>query len=131
MSDGTAKSAWQAAAANVEHQTVDLNHMNLAPGEPGRDPARQGVSRSVLDESGKVKWPKIDTRGVLASWPRVETRRSLIVVDHSAKAGSGPLPHRRLHRIDEAYAIKDIESQGFKVAAKATCCEGRTMRATR
>lgn len=36
-----------------------------------------------------------------------------LIVDHSAKAGSGKAPAQDLHRIDEAFAKKDIASHGF------------------
>jgi len=43
----------------------------------------------------------------------------LLLVDHSAKAGSGNTAASALHRIEESYAIKDFESRGFKVIAKS------------
>ena len=43
----------------------------------------------------------------------------MLLVDHSAKAGSGNAAASPLHRIDEGYAIKDFESHGFKVEAKS------------
>jgi predicted methyltransferase len=39
-------------------------------------------------------------------------------VDHSAKPGTGTADAGTLHRIDEAYAIKDFESHGFKLVKK-------------
>ncbi len=41
----------------------------------------------------------------------------LLVVDHSAKAGTGNADASRLHRIEEAFAKKDIESHGFELVA--------------
>jgi predicted methyltransferase len=43
----------------------------------------------------------------------------LLLVDHSAKEGTGSAAATPLHRIEEAYAIKDFESHGFKVVAKS------------
>jgi predicted methyltransferase len=43
----------------------------------------------------------------------------LLLVDHSAKSGTGSSAATSLHRIDEAYAIKDFESHGLKVIAKS------------
>jgi predicted methyltransferase len=37
----------------------------------------------------------------------------LLLVDHSAKAGSGSADAGSLHRIDEAYARRDFEKHGF------------------
>jgi predicted methyltransferase len=65
-------------------------------------------------------WPKIDTRGVLDQLARaLKPGGVLLLVDHSAKAGSGNTAASSLHRIDENYAIKDFESHGFKVVAKS------------
>ena len=38
----------------------------------------------------------------------------LAIIDHAAKAGTGSSAAQELHRIDEAFARKDIESRGFK-----------------
>jgi predicted methyltransferase len=43
----------------------------------------------------------------------------LLVVDHSAKAGTGSDDADKLHRIDAAYARRDIESHGFKLVSDA------------
>ncbi len=105
--------------ANVEHRTVDLNRMNL-----------EGASLDAvflikvyhdlywIDSTGE--WPKIDAGGVLDQLARaLKPGGVLVLVDHSAKAGSGNAAASTLHRIDESYAIKDVESHGFKVAAKS------------
>ena len=39
----------------------------------------------------------------------------LLLVDHSAKPGTGSAAAGSLHRIDEAYAKADFEKHGFKV----------------
>jgi len=94
---------------NVEHQTVDLNAMHL----PG------GALDAVLlikvyhdlywvETDGKFKWPKIDTNAVLSQLAAaLKPGGVLIVVDHSAKAGSGAADASALHRIDEAYAVHE------------------------
>ena len=38
----------------------------------------------------------------------------LAIIDHAANAGTGSSSAQELHRIDEAFARKDIESRGFK-----------------
>jgi len=43
----------------------------------------------------------------------------LVVVDHSAKPGSGSSAATPLHRIDEAFMRKEFESRGLKVVAKS------------
>lgn len=39
----------------------------------------------------------------------------LLITDHAAAAGTGNSVAKKLHRIDEQWAIKDIESAGFKL----------------
>ena len=42
---------------------------------------------------------------------------TLLLVDHSAKAGTGSADAGTLHRIDEAYARRDFEKHGFTFVA--------------
>ncbi len=44
---------------------------------------------------------------------------TLLIVDHSAKAGTGSADASTLHRIDEAYTVKDFEKRGFKLVGKS------------
>jgi len=37
----------------------------------------------------------------------------LVIIDHSAEAGTGSDSAQELHRIDEAFAIQDVEGNGF------------------
>ena len=39
----------------------------------------------------------------------------LLIVDHAAAAGSGNSAAQDLHRIDEEFAKRDIESHGFEI----------------
>jgi predicted methyltransferase len=65
-------------------------------------------------------WPKIDTRSVLDQLVRaLKPGGVLLVVDHSAKPGSGNAAASNLHRIEESYAVKDFESRGLKVVARS------------
>jgi predicted methyltransferase len=43
----------------------------------------------------------------------------LLLEDHSAKAGTGSADAGRLHRIDEAYTVRDWEKHGFKLVGKS------------
>lgn len=43
----------------------------------------------------------------------------LLIVDHSAAEGTGKEAAQHLHRIDEAFAIQDIESYGFRLVARS------------
>lgn len=104
---------------NVEHQTLDLDHMNLKP-ESLDAVLLIKVYHDlywVADASEPI-WPKIDPRGVLDQLVRaLKPGGVLLVVDHSAKAGRGSADASALHRIEEAYAIQDFEIRGLKLIA--------------
>ena len=104
---------------NVEHQTLDLNHMSLEPGSLDAIFLIK-VYHDLYWVDSEGVWPKIDTGGVLDQLVRsLKPGGVLLLVDHSAKAGSGNTAASSLHRIDESYAIKDFESRGLKVVAKS------------
>jgi predicted methyltransferase len=65
-----------------------------------------------VDESNG--WPAIDAGGFLDQLNRaLKPGGKLLIVDHAAKAGTGKSAAQDLHRIDEAFAKKDIASHGF------------------
>lgn len=67
----------------------------------------------VEEEGG---WPAIDADGFLKQLhTALKPGGRLLVVDHSAKAGSGKAPAQNLHRIDEEFAKQDITSHGFEL----------------
>jgi predicted methyltransferase len=104
---------------NVEHQTLDLNHMDLKPKSLDAVLLIKVYHDLYWVDSGN-DWPKIDTGGVLDQIAgALKPGGVLLLVDHSAKAGSGNTVASALHRIEESYAIKDFESRGFKVIAKS------------
>ena len=106
---------------NVQHQTVDLNDMHLPPGSLDAVLLIKVYHDLYwVETDGKFKWPKIDTNAVLSQLAAaLKPGGVLLVVDHSAKPGSGAADASQLHRIDEAYAVKDIESHGLKLTAKS------------
>lgn len=105
--------------ANVEHQTLDLDHMNIAPGSLDAVLLIK-VYHDLYWVDPTNEWPKIDTSGVLDQLARaLKPGGVLLLVDHSAKSGSGTTAASNLHRIDESYTVKDIESRGLKVVAKS------------
>jgi len=105
--------------ANVEHRTVDM--------------ARMGLGNGALDAVVLVKvyhdlywaapddgWPKIDAGGVLDQIARaLKPGGIVLLVDHSAKAGTGSAAAQDLHRIDEAFARSDFESHGLKFVTQS------------
>jgi predicted methyltransferase len=104
---------------NVEHITVDLNQMNL-PSASLDAVLLIKVYHDLYWVSPEQHWPKIDVDSVLTQLAQaLKPGGVLLLVDHSAKPGTGSANATPLHRIDEAYAIKDFEAHGFKVAAKS------------
>jgi predicted methyltransferase len=104
---------------NVEHLTVDLNRMNL-PAHSLDAVLLIKVYHDLYWVSPKDQWPTIDVDAVLTQLARaLKPGGKLLLVDHSAKEGTGASAATPLHRIDEAYAIKDFEAHGFKVVAKS------------
>ncbi len=104
---------------NVEHETLDLNHMNLEP-ESLDAVFLIKVYHDLYWVDSEGVWPKIDTGGVLDQLARaLKPGGVLLLVDHSAKPGTGNTAASALHRIDESYAIKDFESHGFRVVSKS------------
>lgn len=121
--DKFANNAWKERIesrhlTNVEHRTVD--------------PASMGLKDASLDAVIMVKvyhdlywvapengWPKIEVGPVLDQIARaLKPGGTLLVVDHSAKAGTGSADAGSLHRIDEAFMRKDFEAHGFRFAGK-------------
>src|ERR1700677_748830 len=104
---------------NVEHLTVDLNHMNL-PAHSLDAVLLIKVYHDLYWVGPEEKWPTIDVDAVLTQLAgALKPGGRLLLVDHSAKDGTGNGAATPLHRIEEAYAIKDFEAHGFKVVAKS------------
>ena len=90
-----------------------------------------GLGRSTLDGAlfvmsyhdlyfeDKTDFPRIDAGQFLEQIrAALKPHGKLLIVDHAAVAGSGSTPAQTLHRIDEAFAIKDIESHGFRLVRR-------------
>ena len=41
-----------------------------------------------------------------------------VIADHSGRAGTGISESNTLHRIEEAFLVKEVEAAGFKLAAR-------------
>jgi predicted methyltransferase len=115
---------WKARLAggrlpNVTHRVVDLSAMQL--GTATFDAAL------LIKVYHDLYWkeltdgpPKTDAKNILDQIAAaLKPGGVLLVVDHSAKAGTGSADADSLHRIDEVYARRDIESHGFKLVAHA------------
>jgi len=103
---------------NVVHQTISVEHLGL--------PARSldailliKVYHDLYWHPDQGPWPKdIDPDAVLTEIARVvKPGGILLLVDHSAKPGTGSADAGTLHRIDEQYARRDFEKHGFKVVS--------------
>jgi predicted methyltransferase len=111
---------WQARIAkdrlpNVEHRTVDLNDMDLGAGTLDAVLLIK-VYHDLYWVNPEGRWPKIDVPAVLEQVARaLKPGGVVLVVDHSAKAGTGSSAAGPLHRIDEAFARRDFESHGLEL----------------
>jgi predicted methyltransferase len=102
---------------NVEHRTVDLNRMNLSAGTLDAVLMIK-IYHDLYWIDPKGHWPKVDVPSVLDQLANaLKPGGILLVVDHSAKPGTGNADATRLHRIEEAFAKKDIESHGFELVS--------------
>jgi predicted methyltransferase len=118
-SDGLAARLQGGRLGNVEHQTLDLDRMNLKPASLDAIFLVK-VYHDLYWVDAEGVWPKVEVDGVLKQLARaLKPGGTLLLVDHSAKPGSGNSVAGSLHRIEEDFAIKDFESHGFKVVAKS------------
>ncbi len=82
----------------------------------GQDRERDARDRPLYYVDEKDGWPGIDASGFLDQLrAALKPGGRLLIVDHAAAAGSGNAPAQALHRIDEAFAKKDIASHGFEL----------------
>ena len=100
---------------NAEHQTVDLADMKL-----GTNTLDAVVMIKVYHDlywvDPKGEWPKINVPSTLDQIARaLKPGGVLLLVDHSAKPGTGSSAASPLHRIEESYAKKDFESRGLEL----------------
>ncbi|HET7676172.1 MAG TPA: hypothetical protein VFL54_11665 [Gammaproteobacteria bacterium] len=99
---------------NVEHRTADLARMGLAPNSLDAVIMIK-VYHDLYWVSPQNGWPKVDASSVLDQLQHaLKPGGVLLLVDHSARPGTGTADAGTLHRIDEAYARKDFERHGFE-----------------
>ena len=107
--------------SNVTAETVELDDMKL-PAASLDAVLLVKVYHDLywVNTNPKNPWPKIDVGGVLDQLSRaLKPGGTLLLIDHSAKAGHGKDDAGELHRIEEAFAVKDFASHGFIVVAKS------------
>ncbi|HEY2808163.1 MAG TPA: methyltransferase domain-containing protein [Steroidobacteraceae bacterium] len=106
---------------NVEHLQMDAEHLGLA------DKSVDAIVLSKVyhdlywtDPDPKDQWPTYDVPKVLAEITRVvKPGGILVLIDHSAKPGTGSTAAGSIHRIDEKYAQADFEKHGFTLVSKS------------
>lgn len=104
---------------NVEHRTVDAEHLSF------RDNSFDALLlvKAFHDfywthADAESHWPRFDVDRVVSEIARVvKPGGILLLIDHSAKPGTGSADADTLHRIDEAYARQQFERHGFKLVA--------------
>jgi len=102
---------------NVEHRTIDLNKMGLGSGTLDAVLLIK-VYHDLYWVDPKGDWPKVNPAAVLDQIAQaLKPGGVVLLVDHSAKPGTGSGDASSLHRIDEAFARKDFESRGFDLKA--------------
>jgi len=100
--------------SQVERLVVPNEDLKL--GKSTLDGALFVMSYHDLYFEDKADFPRIDASQLLGQvHAALKPGGLLLIVDHSAVAGSGMALAQTLHRIDEQFAIKDIESHGFKL----------------
>lgn len=100
---------------NVEHRTIDAEHVNV----PMRSFDAVLLIKAyhdfyAIDDDPVAKWPKFNVRQVVEEIASMLKPGGIVLlVDHSAKPGTGTSAATPLHRIDEAYARREFEQHGF------------------
>jgi len=103
---------------NVEHRIIDLNALDLPPASLDAILLIKVYHDLYWVSDDKKNWPDVNASAALAGIVRaLKPGGILLLVDHSAKPGTGSQEASRLHRIDEAFARQDFESRGLKVVA--------------
>ena len=101
----------------IERRVVPSEDLQLGVGT--LDGALFVMSYHDLYFEHGADFPRIDAAQFLEQLRRaMRPGARLLVVDHAALPGSGSAAAQTLHRIDEEFAIRDIESHGFRLAGR-------------
>jgi predicted methyltransferase len=117
--DKWSENQWQGRTErlpNVAHETVPVEHLGL-PAHSLDAILLIKVYHDLYWHPDQGPWPKdINPDAVLTEIARVvKPGGILLLVDHSAKPGTGSADAGTLHRIDEQYARSDFEKHGFRL----------------
>jgi predicted methyltransferase len=105
---------------NVEHRTIDAEHVNVPDHSQDAVLLIKAYHDFYVmpshDISGdpRAHWPKFDVGRVVGEMARMLKPGGIVLlIDHSARPGTGTSAATPLHRIDEAYARQEFERHGF------------------
>ncbi len=114
--DIKARFATEGRLANVKRSVIESCDLQL--GQSTLDAAMIVMSYHDLFYADPLNgWPAIDEPHFLDQiYAALKPGAVFLIVDHAAKDGVGSSVALQLHRIDEAFAIKDITSHGFVYA---------------
>lgn len=100
--------------AEVERSVVETCDLGL--GEGSLDAVLIVMSYHDLYHHDPNGWPRIDAARFLGQiHAALKPGGRFLVVDHVARPGTGRAAAQDLHRIDEGFAVGDIESRGFRL----------------
>jgi predicted methyltransferase len=104
---------------NVEHRTIDVHFLGF-PAHSLDAILLVKVYHDLYWQPNSGPWPKIDPDAVLTEIARVVKQGGiLLLVDYSARPGTGSADAGTLLRIDEDYARHDFESHGFTLIGRS------------
>jgi predicted methyltransferase len=107
---------------NVKHRLIDLEHLPLDSASLDAEIFIKDYHDLYwVDPDKNSPWPRnINPGKVLDEMARVlKPGGILLLVDHSAKPGTGSSAAGPLHRIDEVFARADFEKHGFEFVASS------------
>ncbi len=111
-------------AKNTLKQMVqhDREVGNLGMPAGGLDAAMIIMSfHDLFFDDSENGWPQIDRDDFMGQIYRgLKSDGRFMIVDHAAATGTKDTVSKSLHRIEKGYAIKVIESYGFKLLAEST-----------
>ncbi len=113
--DGLKERFAEGRLKDIKQRVVETGNLDLGSGQFDLIVIFMGYHDLYwVDESNG--WPKIDAGLVLDQLNRaLKPGGKLLIVDHAAQEGTGSSAASDLHRIEEAFARKDITSHGFLV----------------
>jgi predicted methyltransferase len=120
-STGTVWAQGTKSRSALEERLVSHPQANIVPViRPFEDPIPEGLSRldmiTIIMNYHDITYMPVDrVKMNLRLFNALKPGGHLIVLDHSAKAGSGISAAKSLHRIDEKVVLDEFRQAGFKL----------------